>query len=353
MSSCKEQITEFISNLLNDVYLNPIAKHIHENVDSLKEKSMEEIATELREVLNLPAVASIPVIQAIPKTSQGISGLAPSIVSSLPGLGPMAVSAPASAVKRKTTKKEHPPQVWLTLEEYQSSIADGAKICAYMSSRCKDETKKNRVCGAVVEETTETDPNNWRCSQCVGKPTEITKHTKKSVSGIDPIKNLATPIPEVPLASSLPTQPVATIGEIPTPSVSELPPLPVNIPVPTAKPMTPAPCLKLARHNGLKSNHLKASNEDLTNILFSVNREVNPPLIKAVGKVQMDDPISEDYENKVEELTIEEKKRVSRYGISYEFTPRVSLPMSPPKMPSLPSLPSIPGLPPLAGIPGF
>ena len=351
MSSCKEQITEFISNLLNDVYLNPIAKHINENADSLKEKSIDEIANELREILSFPA----PVVHAVPKISQGISGLAPSIVNTLPGLGPIAAAAPTTmaSAKRKTVKKEHPPQVWLSLEEYQSSIAGGAKICAYMSSRCKDETKKNRVCGAVVEETTETDPNNWRCSQCVGKPTEITKHTKKSVSGIDPIKNLATPIPEVPLASSLPTQPVATIGEIPTPSVSELPPLPVNIPVPAAKPMTPAPCLKLARHNGLKSNHLKASNEDLTNILFSVNREVNPPAIKAIGKVQMDDPISEDYENKVEELTTEEKKRVSRYGISYEFTPRVSLPMSPPKMPSLPSLPSIPGLPPLAGIPGF
>jgi hypothetical protein len=90
----------------------------------------------------------------------------------------------------------------------------------------------------------------------------------------------------------------------------------------TPKPISHTPTINLAVHPGLKAGkHLKASNEDLTNIIFDVV-DRSKPLIQAIGKYAKlsESPVSPHYEQHIEELTPEEHNAVRRYGIEYVYT---------------------------------
>jgi ubiquitin-protein ligase len=109
--------------------------------------------------------------------------------------------------------------------------------------------------------------------------------------------------PELPPITGIPG-----FGEFP--SIPSLPTLPKYI--------------KLANHPGLKSGHLKADNEDLTNIIFKLVDRKKPEIV-AIGKyIKLSEvPVSPDYENFIEKLTEEEIKAVRFYGIDYKLILRL------------------------------
>jgi len=382
MSSFKEQVNDVITNLLNEKYLVPIAKYVLENLDTIKEKNEDELVDSLREILEMPVpiISSSNTVSAV-KPAPSMSSMAPMLIGSgtpsgVPGLGPIVPNT--AAAKKKVTRKEHPPQVWMSLEEYQKNLEDGAKICGYYSSRSKDETKKDKVCGAAVDDTSNENPHLWRCTQCVGKA-GVEKQIKKAVNGIDPTKSLSAPIPSVPMPSALPS--LSTIG---SGEPKALAPLPETIPVPMAKPMTPAPKLSLAVHPGLKPSHLKASNPDMKDMIFNVVDRATATVV-VIGKYPLtDDPISSEYEYNIQQLTDEEQRKVRRYGVNYTYTclthPVAEVPALPatsamtlpplpvfsasastaipavPAMPvaaAIPAVPAMPAMPSLAGLPNL
>jgi hypothetical protein len=368
MSTIEERFTNAVAGFLITNVIKPLVTYITENPD-FSGKTETEIEASLREIVNVPASITAPIVTAKP---HGVAGLAPALVGAgMPaGLGPLNSIAPAAAAKAtaKGKKKEHPPQVWMTADAWQGAVASGAKICAaYSTSRCKDENKKDKVCGAAIEETTETNCFAWRCSQCKPDCVSVEKYIKKSNTGpIDPLSvktgvtvpNLtpnrtvnsnsspAAPLlPQVPQPTELPPS-VSTLGKPASPKIMN-----------AAKPASPAPVINLAVHPGLKAGkHLKANNEDLANIVFDIVDRTKP-LINAIGKypAMADGPVPAHYEQHMEELTAEEQKCVRRYGITYVYT--CVKPESPAKeLPTLPGgikLPSLEGLSAIQGIPGF
>lgn len=373
MSEIENRLFNSIAEFLTTNVVQPLVSYISENPD-FTGKSNDEIATVIRETINVPQTSAV--VAAVQKPSfNGVASLAPSlpIGAGMPGLGAINLAPAAAKTKAvKGVKKEHPPQVWMTVDTWQSAVAGGARICAaYSSSRVKDESKKDKVCGAAVDESvTETNCYAWRCSQCKPEAVSVEKYIKKATTGpIDPLSskngmNVPSLTPNrssasPPSASMLPQPPqpsevppvVATLGKLPSPKIQNAP-----------KPMSPAPTINLAVHPGLKAGkHLKASNEDLTNIVFDVVDRTKP-IIQAIGKYpkMSEGPASPHYEQHIEELTADEHKNVRRYGIDYVYTcvkpeaPAVLLPALPGgiKLPEM-NLPSLDALPGIAGIPGL
>lgn len=378
MSTIEDRLTNAVAGFLVANVIQPLVTYITENPD-FSGKTASEIEASLREVVNVPASITAPIVTAKP---HGVAGLAPALVGAgMPaGLGPLNSIAPAAAAKApaKGKKKEHPPQVWMTADAWQTAVGSGAKICAaYSTSRCKDEHKKDKVCGAAIEETTETNCFNWRCSQCKPDCVSVEKYIKKSNTGpIDPLSvktgvtvpNLtpnrtssspvgaatlppvATLLPQAPQPTELPPS-VSTLGKPVSPKIMN-----------AAKPASPAPAINLKVHSGLKAGkHLKADNDDLANIVFDIVDRTKP-LINAIGKypAMADGPVPAHYEQHIEELTAEEQKCVRRYGIAYVYTcvkpesPVSELPKLPGgiKLPEM-TLPSLDGLPGITNIPGF
>jgi hypothetical protein len=389
MSSFENNFSTVVADFLNTNFVNPISKFISEKYEELNGKNVDEITEMIREVLNLP----VPTAQVSrSNSSQGVSSLAPTLVSGgMPSLANLGTITKTDSVKRKGTKKEAPPPpAWLSIEEFKKAIADGGKICAYLSNRSKDPEKSNKVCAAAVEDTSNPDYRQWRCKACDGKKGSIETHIKVPVSGNDPtakampgfnipiMSGSETPsIPIVPAPSALP--PLPTLGSampnipgLPTLSKKESPktvPAPLELPVsppkapepvpapaavelppvPVAKPMTPVPKLQLARCEGFKNDYYIASNEDLNDMVIKVDRAGPSPSAEVVGKITglASGPASSDYESKLEELTQNEISTVKRYRINYNYQRP-----APVGIPNI-SLPGIPGMPSIPGIPGL
>jgi hypothetical protein len=369
MSGIENRLFTAVAELFASNVIKPLVSYISENPD-FTGKNNDEIESVIREAINVPQTTVVTA--AVPKSLfQGVAALAPSLSvgSGLSGLGAIApVASKAKAVKG--AKKEHPPQVWMTADAWQAAVAGGARICAaYSSSRVKDESKKDKACGAAIDESvTETDCFKWRCSQCKPDAVSVEKYIKKAVTGpIDPaavksginVPNLTPKTSSPPSASMLPQPPkptevspvVATLGKLPSPKMQN-----------AAKPMSPAPTINLAVHPGLKTGkHLKALNDDLNNIIFDVI-DRSKPTIQAIGKYSKlaEGPVPPHYEQHVEELTPEEIKSVRRYGIEYVYTcvkpdsPVTELPVLPGgiKLPEM-NLPKLDDLPQVIGIPGL
>jgi hypothetical protein len=391
MSSFDNRFGETLANFLNENFIHPVAKYVTENIEKLKDMSEEDIVTSFREVLDLPQTTVSAV--AAPKPRNNITSLLPDLPNNgLPGLGNM-TAPPAALAKKKTATKEKPVQRWLSLTEVQPLFEQKAKICYYYaSSRIKDENKKDKVCGAAIDEpelTTDPEAYTWRCANCTGKASDVRKQFNTGpVKGIDPTKSGVmlgvnippvlpggtAPLPSLPVhpsalppsASSIPTLGVTSPEKKPDSplkvSTGSLPPLPSNISMPEPKPMSPAPKLSLAKHPGLKATHLKASNPDVLEIgvVFYFERNPQATVIKAIGKYPglFDADATEGYDQKIQPLSDSEQKIVRRYGIQYEYTapePVVELNniSLPPGLGALPSVPGLPGLPSLPGLPGL
>jgi hypothetical protein len=394
MSSFDNRFGETLANFLNENFIQPVAKYVTENIEKLKDMSEEDIVTSFREVLDLPQMTVSAV--AAPKPRNNVTSLLPGLPGNgLPGLGSM-TAPPAAVPKKKTAVKEKPVQLWLSLAEVKPLFEQKAKVCYYYSSsRTKDENKKDKVCGAAIDDpelTTDPETHSWRCTNCTGKASDVRKQFNTGpVKGMDPIKNGAmlgvnippvlpggtAPLPSLPVhpsalppsMSSIPTLGVASPEKKPDSplkvAIGSLPPLPSNVSMPEPKPMSPAPKLSLAKHTGLKASHLKASNPDVLEIgvVFYFERTTQATVIKAIGKCPglFDADATEGYDQKIQPLTESEQKVVRRYGIQYEYTApepivelnNISLPAGLGGLPSMPGLPGLPSLPGLPGIPGF
>jgi hypothetical protein len=364
MSTIENRLFTSVAEFLTTNVVQPLVAYISENPD-FSGKSNDDIAASIREVINVPAATV-----AAAKPAHGVASLAPTLIGAgtgmPPGLGSIMIAPAAKTKATKGVKKEHPPQVWMAVDAWQSAVSGGARICAaYSTSRVKDESKKDKVCGAAIDESiTETNCFNWRCSQCKPEAVSVEKYIKKSTTGpVDPLavklgvnapnltpKNTspASALPQAPLASQLPAT-VETLGKLPSPK-------------PQNKAKSPVQELKLLVHPGLKAGkHLKAGNEDLTDIIFDVVDRTKP-LIQAIGKYSKlsEGPASPHYEQHIEELTVEEHKCVRRYGLEYVFTcvkpesPVSAMPVLPPaiKLPEM-NLPNLGDLPGITGIPGL
>ena len=371
MSEIENRLFTAVAEFLNTNVVQPLVSYISENPD-FTGKSSDEIATVIRGTINVPQNTITTKVAAAKPAVHGVAGLMPelNIGAGMPGLGGINLAA-AKSKTVKGVKKEHPPQVWMTADAWQSAVAGGARICpVYSSSRVKDESKKDKVCGAAIDESiTETDCFKWRCSQCKPEAVTVEKYIKKSTTGpIDPLASkpgsiapsltpkssntpVASALPMVPVASALPPV-VETLEKLPSPKVQNV-----------AKPMTPAPTLNLAKHPGLRSDdkiHFKADNEDLLNIVF--NYDKTKGAVRAIGKYAKlsEGPATPHYEQHIEDLSDSERKALRRYAIEYEYTcvkPEVSasvLPTLPAgiKLPDM-NLPSLAGLPGISDIPGI
>ena len=399
MSSFDIRFGETLAAFLNDNFIHPVAKYVTENIEKLKDMSEEDVVTSFREVIDLP-VTTVSAVVA-PKPRNNVTSLLPGLPGNgLPGLGSMA--PPAAVPKKKVAVKEKPVQRWLSISEVQPLYEQKAKVCYYYSSnRTKDENKKEKVCGAVIDDpelTADPEVHTWRCTNCTGKASDVRKQFNTGpVKGMDPIKNGVmlginvppvlpggtAPLPSLPHPSALPptASSIPTLGAM-SPNVSAkspekkpdsppkvpsgaLPQLPPNVSLPEPKPMSPAPKLSLAKHTGLKANHLKASNPDVMEIgvVFFFERTPQATIVKAIGKYPglFDADAPEGYDQKIQPLSDSEQKVVRRYGIQYEYTApeppvelnNISLPASLGALPSVPGLPGLPSLPGLPGIPGF
>jgi hypothetical protein len=388
MSSFENNFATIVGDFLNSNFVSPVSKFISEKYDDLNGKNVDEITEMIREVLNLP----VPTVQINrSNSSQGVSSLAPALVSGgMPSLANLGTITKTDSVKRRATKKEAPPPpAWLSIEDYKKAVAEGGKICGYLSNRSKDPEKSNKVCAAAVEDTSNSDYRQWRCKACDGKKGSIETHIKIPVSGNDPTAkampgfnipimsgNETPSIPMVPAPSALP--PLPTMGsampnipglpslpkkespktvsaaplELPVspPKAPEPAPAPTAVelpPVPVAKPMTPVPKLQLARHTGLKSDYFIASNEDLKDMVIKVDRAGPTPTAEVVGKIPdlTSGPASSDYESKLQELTQAEIATVKRYRIIYNYQRPVPVGLPDISLPGIPGMPSIPGIP--------
>ena len=236
MSTFENNFSTIVADFLNGNFVNPVSKFIAEKYEELNGKSSDEICEMIRDVLNLPTPTVTPPVRT---ATQGVSSIAPTLVGGgLPSLANLGTIAPAKtdSVKRKTTKKEAPPPpAWLSIDDYKKAISDGGKICGYLSNRATDPDKKNKVCAAAVEDSSNADYRQWRCKACDGKKGGIDAHIKLSTNGIDPTK--AIPGFNVP---SMNTESTAA------PAASALPPLPA-VPMPSALP--PLPTLGSAMPN--------------------------------------------------------------------------------------------------------
>lgn len=393
MSSFENNFSTVVADFLNTNFVNPISKFISEKYEELNGKNIDEITEMIREVLNLP----VPTQVSRSNSSQGVSSLAPTLVSGgMPSLANLGTITKTDSVKRKGTKKEAPPPpAWLSIDDYKKAIADGGKICGYLSNRSKDPEKSNKVCAAAVEDTSNPDYRQWRCKACDGKKGSIETHIKVPVSGNDPtakampgfnipiMSGSETPsIPMVPAPSALP--PLPTMGsampnipglptllkkespkapEVPTeqvkvpepPKAPEVPvsppkaPAPVELPpIPVAKPMSPPTYKpKLDRHPGLKTDVYIATNEDLKDMVIKVDRSGPKPTAEVIGKIPglTLAPASADYESKLQELSQSEIDTLKLYRLPYNYLRPVALDIPDISLPGIPGMPSIPGIP--------
>jgi hypothetical protein len=402
MSSFENNFSTVVADFLNTNFVNPVSKFISEKYEELNGKNVDEITEMVREVLNLPIPSPVPAAQVSrSSSSQGVSSLAPTLVSGgMPSLANLGTIQKTDSVKRKGTKKEAPPPpAWLSIEEFKKAIADGGKICAYLSNRSKDPEKSNKVCAAAVEDTSNPDYRQWRCKACDGKKGSIETHIKVPVSGNDPTAKAmpgfnipimssseTATIPMVPAPSALPPLPtmgsampnipgLPTLSKKESPKMPEMPEIPkvpeapkpvspktlevpkapepapaaVELPpIPVAKPMTPPTYRpKLDRHPGLKADVYIATNEDLKDIVIKVDRSGPKPTGEVIGKIPglTLAPASADYESKLQELSQSEIDTVKLYRLNYNYLRPVALDIPDFGLPGIPGMPSIPGIP--------
>ncbi len=416
MSAFESNFASIVADFLNGNFVNPISKFISEKYEDLNGKSSDEICEMIRDVLNLPTPVVTPPVRT---AAHGVSSIAPTLVGGgLPSLANLGTIAPAKtdSVKRKTTKKEAPPPpAWLSIDDYKKAIADGGKICGYLSTRANDPDKKNKICAAAVEDSSNADYRQWRCKACDGKKGGIETHIKLSTNGIDPTKAIPgfnvpsmssseapsasalPPLPAVPAPSVLP--PLPTLGsampnlpglpslaavkaaspkelklpELPAPASPPRVPeseietkpapkaaspkmvetiqVPPPLPVPVAKPMTPVAKLQLARHPGLKADHFTATNEDLKDFVIKVDRTGPTPTAEVIGKII---GLSAGVASSDYESKFEE---ISSSEVDSLKKYRIGYNYQRPApvsfgLPNL-ELPGIPGMPSIPGIPGL
>jgi hypothetical protein len=384
MSEFENSFSKLVANFLNQNFISPVAKHVVENIDSIKDKTVEELTEEIRSLLDVPqtTISTVPAV----KSSQNIFSMAPSNNGVMPSLAGLGTITPTEKTTKKRTKKEVPQQVWMTIESYQEAIDNGLKICAFYSSRSTDPTKSNKVCGAVAFEDTENPLSDnaykRRCVQCKDKKSDIEKliSKTKAVNGIDPTKAIpgfnvlpsslppkaAAPIPEVPVPSGLfgtssvlppvvPTMGVSSPVAAPVSPVK--PPAPIELPPPVpVKAASPKPLqLALDRHKGLKAGSYKAKNPDLANVVFKVDTSGPAPTAVAIGKfmgLSSGNDAPENYEDQLVELTKDEEETLSLYKVKYKYQ-RPEPPVPVLSIPGISLPPGIPGLPSIEGIPGL
>jgi len=342
---------EFANALATSVntWITPFAKYVVENYNDLSNVSVDDMIERFRSVLELPK----------PTGPVGVMGIAPSLNNASP--------KDSSKRTRAAPKKEAEESIWCTVEEYTAKLKDDCKICAYYSTRLKDE-RNEKVCGAPVSDTSNSDPMEWRCSTHKGKASNLKKisNVKSSTQGID--KSHVVPgmnVPNLPMgAPPLPIGLGSLTGNQPTPP---LPPLPTMMPRPTNmtppkipgnvvipptpsppknKPKTPvpeAPIVKenpnLARMPGLANQHLIATNDALKNILLEIGSNNGTAVLYAIGKfsIDMNGLAPGNYLDMLTTLSTEEQAAVARFSIEYKQYVK----------PAPMAIPSIPGLPPL------
>lgn len=224
------------ANLIENV-ASTFSKYVAENKEAIAEMDEASLTGKLMEIIDAPRA---------PPPVTGMAGLAPSL-SAAAGFGKLQTKAPASK------KKEVPPPLNLTLEDYTERAKEKQKICGHYLS-----TKK-RVCGAAcTDEDMNGEENNykWRCVTCKGKNfVDVEKKLEKApatkagtptraVPGLNipvtppPVPTLGTKPPALhQFTASLPSLPAV----IPNPAVPAVPSLPVPEEVPEAPIMPTLP----------------------------------------------------------------------------------------------------------------
>lgn len=309
------------------------AKWVVDNKDSIAESTEDELLSEFMRLIDAPRV---------PTPTIGMSGLAP-VLNAAAGFGQINTAAKAP-VKRTRTVKDAPEPLWITIEDYLTRKENGDKICTFVCEKSADENKKGRVCAATVEDTSDPDPFNWKCTGCKSKKTgDIKKKLDKTkpslISKGIPGFNVP-PVPQVPGMGPMPV-----LGSKPPslPNFASLPSLPLSIPETKA--------VTLPKMPEAEEEPLPASIEWLPVTGLPTYYTTNMPGFKkvlfrmkdgkmySVGRINGD--INESATSHLVQLNDKETNFVTgQMASTYSFEGTLKM-----ELPSLPGLPSIPGLP--------
>lgn len=335
MNTIQGEFANLLTVVIN-ACVSPFSKYVVDNYESISGMSQEELSEEFKNLLELPKTTN-PV---------NMMGLAPNLNATI---------NKEAAKRTRTVKKEVDESVWCTIDEYNAKVKEDCKICAYYSTRLKDE-RNEKVCGAPATDMSNSDHLEWRCAQHKGKASNIKKvfNTKSNIQGIDkshviPGFNIPggmpppMPIGLGPINGPIPTPPLPPMPSlIPKKELTppRMPPSPVKIPSPPKQEEKPKEQVELARLSGLSDNHLIAKNASLKSFVFELDMS-NPqaPVINCIGKfgTEVEGSAPANYKDAIIALSDEEQGTIVRFGIGYKFitTPVLN------KLPGLPPLPKL------------
>lgn len=355
-STIRSDMSEGMSIVLSPM-IQTFSKYIIDNYDSLNNTTEDELVHEFYKLLDLPSKITQPTV------GMGMNNFGPNLssIGGIPsGFGPLpGIQGKASiSRKSKSSKKDAPESLWLTVQDYMAQIASNAHICGYY---CNRGDNKEKVCAAAVSDYSSSDHRKWRCVTCMDKKAgsgDISKKIKNPIEGINPGRAVPGvnippefPLPQAPPSFSgfpnmngMPNPMSFGMAKATPPSMSGLPPLPMHmgglpsmkIPSPI-KPLTPVPepanqSLNLTSVSGLQNGHYMASNSNLKDVLFKVfTDEEGSNSALAIGKVatMSDEGVPSDYMVSLKDLSSDEQRNLVSYGISYKyekFMPAMSMP---------------------------
>ena len=336
------------------------AKYVTEHKDTLSDMSEDQLVTEFMKLLDAPRTF----------TPVGVESLAPS----LNGFS----AKPTVKKTRTTTAKDVPKQEWMSLEDYVTKKNEGEKRCAFFCERSKEETKNNKVCGALCEDAVGDDPLDFRCVSCKGKAGPIKKKLEKiskpsprsmlpgfnvplvptlppqpgPLNKFPPIPGLPAPTLPMPVIPSVPTVPVVVpeiatpVLPVPTPVVEvpvvpvvetpapvvEVPAIPVRAPTPEPEEPTPSK-MEWLTISGL-ANHFTTNMPGYKKLLFKLDS--TDQKFYCIGRINSTQ-IDANATNGLVQLTDKETAFVATLGVTYRFEGQTSMPVIMP-IPGLPNL---------------
>ncbi len=282
--SFEKNFTEAIANLYRS-FITPVAEFVIEKYKI--DVSLNTLVNEIKEAINLPELSPSKT-----SVSAGINSFAPSLNMTSPLPAAVKNTAAASTPSKKTrgTTVNKPVQIWLPLEEFKEQQSKDAKICAYMSNRIKDEEKRGKVCAAVVEDTSDSNPLKWRCVNCKGKASDIEKEFEKENKTSKKSSSITGVIPPIPDTKSF-TLPSGTMMPPGINFNMNVPPLPsIEIKPSTPKALVSAPKLPSPKKETPKEIPSEVSKEPLVPELPSIPEL---PAIPKLPEVPVPEPVKE------------------------------------------------------------